>query len=989
MTDVGTQNLIEGIAIIGMAGRFPGAKSIPEFWRNLVGGVESISNFTDDELQASGIDSELLKDSTYVKARSVLEDVDLFDAGFFGFTAREAENTDPQHRIFLECAWQALENAGYVPENYRGAIGVYAGSSLNTYLLANLCSNRKFIEDLVNAFQVEGYQLLVGNDKDYLATRVSYKLNLKGPSMSVQTACSTSLVAVCQACQSLLGYQCDMALAGGVSISFPQKRGYRYQEGAIASADGHCRAFDANAQGTVFGSGVGIVVLKRLSDALEDGDTVYAVIKGSAVNNDGSSKVSYMAPSVDGQAEVITLAHALAGVSADTISYVETHGTGTPLGDPIEIVGLTQAFRSTTTAKGFCAIGSLKPNVGHLEAAAGVTGLIKTALALTHKLIPPSLHYERPNPKIDFENSPFYVNTKLTEWKAGATPRRAGVSSFGVGGTNAHAILEEAPDEEPSLQSRPAQLLLLSARTISALDAATRNLADHLKQNPNINLADVAFTLQRGRRVFEQRRSVVCQDIDDARTALEKLDSKRAFSQAATHSEPPIVFMFPGQGAQYVNMGSELYHAEPVFREQVDLCSKLLEPILGLDLRTILYPLEENEEEARRQLTQTFVTQPALFVMEYALAKLWVSWGVRPQAVIGHSVGEYVAACLAGVFALDDALRLVAARARMIQELPSGSMFAVRLAETDLRPLLGEHLSLAAVNAQSNCVVSGPDESADRLHQQLSERNIACRRLCTSHAFHSEMMDSILVPFTELVRQVKLNSPEIPIISTLTGTWAQPADLTDPDYWARQLRQTVRFADGLGELVKEPARILLEVGPGQTLSTLARQHPDKNSEQLALHSMPQSQNQEEVAAMLSALGRLWLAGSRIDWAGFYAHERRKRLPLPTYPFERQRYWVEPPGRSQVESPATTRKVESMSCGAPSAVVAKSANGSKFIGRLLHDESIPDAGLSAGSATEMDQPISHGALLEKIMEEQLRLMSQQLEMLRPGQPGTPD
>ena len=500
MTDVGTENLIESIAIIGMAGRFPGSKSVSQFWRNLLDGVESISNFTDDELLASGIDAGLLKDSTYVRARSVLEDVDLFDSGFFGFTPREAEVTDPQHRVFLECAWEALENAGYVPENYPGAIGVYAGSSLNTYLLANLCSNRKFIEELVSAFQVEGYQLLVGNDKDYLATRVSYKLNLKGPSMSVQTACSTSLVAVCQACQSLLSCQCDMALAGGVSISFPQKRGYRYQEGAIASADGHCRAFDANAQGTVFGSGVGIVVLKRLSDALNDGDTVYAVIKGSAVNNDGSSKVSYMAPSVDGQAEVIALAQALAGISADTISYVETHGTGTPLGDPIEIAGLTQAFRSTTSAKGFCAIGSLKPNVGHLEAAAGVAGLIKTALALNHKLIPPSLHYERPNPKIDFENSPFYVNTKLKEWNAGQTPRRAGVSSFGVGGTNAHAILEEAQAEKPSSQSRSAQLLLLSARTISALDAATRNLADHLQQNPDINLADLAFTLQCGRQ---------------------------------------------------------------------------------------------------------------------------------------------------------------------------------------------------------------------------------------------------------------------------------------------------------------------------------------------------------------------------------------------------------------------------------------------------------------------------------------------------------
>jgi len=896
----------QGIAIIGLDCRFPGAGNAAAFWENLKNGVESISFFSDEELAAAGADPELLRNPGYVKARSLLEDVDLFDAEFFGFSPKEAESMDPQQRVFLETAWKALENAGYDGEKYDGAIGVFAGCYLDTYLLANLCSDREFIEELLNFKKVGAFQTFLGNDKDYLTSRVAYKLNLKGPAITVQTACSTSLVAICQACQSLLQGQCDMALAGGATITFPQKKGYLYQEGGMLSPDGHCRAFDSNAQGTVFGSGIGLVVLKRLEEAVADGDNIHAVIKGSALNNDGSVKVSYTAPSVDGQAEVIALAQALAGVSAGTITYVEAHGTATPLGDPIEIAGLTQAFRQSTDKKSFCAIGSVKTNIGHLDVAAGVAGLIKTTLALKHKLLPPSLNFTHPNPKIDFENSPFYVNTRLSEWNINGHPRRAGVSSFGVGGTNAHVVLEEAPAVEPSGPSRPAQLLLFSARSDSALESATKNLAEHLKSETELNLADVAYTLQTGRRDFKHRRMLVCQDAAEAVAALERLDPKRVFTQAQELRDQPVAFMFPGQGAQCVNMGAGLYRTAPVFREEIDRCSELLHAELELDLRQVLYPGDGHTDTAEEQLLQTRITQPALFAVEYAMAKLWMSWGVKPSAMIGHSVGEYVAGCLAGVFSLEDALRLVAARARLVQEQPRGAMVAVRLSEKDVQSLLGSHLSLAAINAPNLCVVSGAFDAIEAFEKQLGEKGIAGRRLKTSHAFHSAMMDPVLAPFTELLTQTPLNPPRIPYVSNVTGRSVTEAEATDPAYWASHVRQSVRFAEGIGEFFKDTRYVLLEVGPGQTLATLARQHPAHAAEQTVLASLS-TPGADETHSMLTALGKLWLAGVNVDWKGFYEHERRRRVPLPAYPFERKRYWVEPPAR--VRSPDAARPNE--------------------------------------------------------------------------------
>lgn len=890
-------NQLDGVAIVGMAGRFPGANDITEYWRNLQDGVESITFFSDEELKHAGVEAERLSAPNFIKAKGAVENADAFDASFFGFTPREAEIMDPQHRLFMECVWTALENAGYDPESYEGSIGLYGGAGMNTYLLFNLMSNRDLLES------VGLLQASVQNRSDHLTTHVAYKLNLKGPSLTIQTACSTSLVAVHTACQSLLNRECDMALAGGVTISVPLRNGYTYLEGGIYSPDGHCRAFDERAQGTVEGNGVGVVALKRLADARLDGDTIHAVIRGSAVNNDGSLKVGYTAPGVSGQAEVIAEAHAMSSVNPETITYVETHGTGTALGDPVEIEALTRAFRHGTEAKRFCGIGSVKTNIGHLDAAAGVAGIIKTVLALKHRQLPPSLNSENENPRIDFANSPFYVNTKLSEWKSrDGNPRRAGVSSFGIGGTNVHVVLEEAPEPEPSESIGKWRLLPISARTNTALDAATVNLHAHLKEHPALDLSDVAYTLQVGRKQFNHRRVVICRDTEDAVRALDTLDARRVFTSVQAPRVRPVMFMFPGQGAQYVRMGLELYRAESFFRNQIDLCSEILKLHLGFDLREVLYPTDEGLEEAQHQLNQTFVTQPALFVTEYALARQWMEWGVNPQAMIGHSIGEYVAACLAGVFSLEDTLRLVAARGRLIQSLPSGSMLVISLPEQKLRPILElrPELSLAAINAPGLCTVAGTNQAVDELEEEMKSEQLFCRRLQTSHAFHSPMMEPILKPFIEEVSRATLNAPSISYLSNVTGNWIRAEEATDPAYWAKHIRQTVLFSNGVSELFKNAENLLLEVGPGNTLTVLARHHPQRGAGQVVLSSLRRADEQEpDEVFMLTTLGRLWLANVKVDWPKLSGGERRRRVPLPTYPFERQRYWVDPqPGSGQ-------------------------------------------------------------------------------------------
>jgi non-ribosomal peptide synthase protein (TIGR01720 family) len=946
------------IAVIGMSCRFPQAGNTEEFWRNLRDGVESVSFFSEAELLEAGAEQSHVRKANYVGACARVEGFEMFDAPFFGFSPKEAESTDPQHRLFLEHAWEALESAGYSSDAYEGRIGVYAGVGVNLYLLQNLLPNRRLMEALGSL------QTVIQNDKDFLATRASYKLNLKGPSVVVQTACSTSLVAVHLACQSLLSGESDIMLAGGVSVRFLRKSGYFFQEGGIASPDGHCRAFDARAAGTVGGDGVGLVVLKRLADALADRDTILAVIKGSAINNDGAAKIGYTAPSVEGQAQVIAEALAVSGVEPETVGYVEAHGTGTPLGDPIELAALNRAFGATARDKESCAIGSVKTNIGHLDAAAGVAGLIKTVLALAHGQLPPSLHYRTPNPAIDFDGGPFYVNARLAEWKAGATPRRAGVSSFGIGGTNAHVVVEEAPP--PSVDPAPPrshQLLTLSAKTATALDAMTRNLAEHLKRHPEVRLSDVAYTLQVGRKALGFRRAFCCRDSAHAVATLDAAGTQNI--PTPVQGEPPVAFMFSGQGAQHVGMARELYETVETFREQVSLCARLLEAHLGFDLRNALYPEPAGAAEAATRLRQTSVTQPALFVVEYALARTWMSWGVRPRALIGHSIGEYVAACLAGVLTLEEALPLVAARGRLMQELPAGAMLAVPLAEAEIEPFLNQALSLAAVNAPRRCVVAGPLKMVESLQRQLLERGIESRLLDTSHAFHSAMMEPILERFTERLRNIELRPPQIPYVSNVTGAWITAAEATSAPYWARHLRQTVRFADGVGELLKTPDQILLEVGPGRTLSGFVKQRKDDARGRMVLSSLnaprdAESEAESDTASALTTLGKLWAAGVPVNWPALQEGAQPSRIALPTYPFERKYYWVEAPAERHAEGVSVQGERE-------------------LSNESLKRKSVVQAAPSAPAARGARRASARG--LERIVSSQLQLMAEQVVLLR--------
>jgi acyl transferase domain-containing protein/acyl carrier protein len=876
------------IAVIGMAGRFPGAKNIEEFWNNLKNGVHSISFLTDEEIKESGIDSQLPENSNYVRCKGgILEEPQYFDAPFFGFTPDEAQVMNPQTRLFLQCTWHALEDAGCNPGSYNGLIGLYAGASSSFQWEARTILSGA--DDNIGKFAAG-----ILKDKDYLCTRVSYILNLRGPSVTLKTACSTSLVAVDQACRGLLTGVCDIALAGGVSLSAAKKTGYLYEEGMINSPDGYCRAFDAEAAGTVNGEGVGVVVLKRLDEALADRDHIYAVIKGFAINNDGFRKAGFTAPSVDAQAEVIRAARQMAEVEFESVGYIEAHGTGTPLGDPVEIEALKLAFNTDRTQ--FCAIGSVKTNIGHLDAAAGIAGFIKTVLALKYKEIPASLHFKAPNPKINFENSPFYVNAKLKKWQKSQYPLRAGVSSFGIGGTNAHVILEEAPPAEESSESRPWQLILLSAKTESALNQSAENLKKFLKQHPEIPLPDVCYTLQVRRKAFQYRRILFCHDVQQTLDTLSSPDSENKRTFFAKKENPSVIFMFPGQGSQYVRMGWDLYRTEPYFRKIMDRCFDILTPLMGYNISEVIYPSSVLPgAPAAKNIDQTDLTQPVLFVFEYALAKLLMKWGIKPFAMIGHSIGEYTAARLAGVFSLEDALRLVVLRGKLMQQMPPGAMLSIHLPEEELNSLLKgkEEISLAAVNSSSSCVVSGPTDLINTLKMEFEKKGYECRRLHTSHAFHSKMMLPIINEFKEKVEQVKLKKPGIPYISNVTGNWITVEEVTDPGYWANHLRHTVCFATGINELLKNEDAIFVEVGPGKALSTFVRQHKNKKQTQMIVNLARHPK--EEVTDdhyLMKKLGELWLYGKSIEWSEFYKQEKRNRIPFPGYPFEGKCFWIE-------------------------------------------------------------------------------------------------
>ena len=870
------------VAIIGLSGRFPDAPTLDLFWNNISKGIDSISRFPDLESSSDSVGA-----AKYVNAKGILNNIALFDADFFGFSPNEAEVTDPQHRIFLELVWEALENAGYSPEKYPGPIGVYGSAGFSSYLINNILPNSE-IKDKFGE-----YFLHLANDRDFITTKASYKLNLKGPSLNIQTACSSSLVAVCTACNHLLTYQCDIALAGGVSISLPEKSGYLYQKGMIFSPDGYCRPFDAKANGTVPGNGGGIVVLKRLAEALEANDHIYAVVKGYAINNDGADKVGFSAPSLSGQVQVIDSALAMADIHPETISYLEAHGTGTLMGDPLEIDALNKAYGIYTDKKNYCAIGSLKGNIGHLIEASGIAGFIKTILSLHHRYIPPSLHVETPNPNIDFENSPFFVNTTLNKWEKTDNPRRAGISSFGMGGTNAHVILEESPQTYSAPTSRKQHLLTLSAKKPSALKKMVSNLENHLNNYDSIILEDIAYTLRFGRNDFDYRYAFVCNNVEDAISELTAYGSftPKSCSEMKKEGDPSIVFMFTGQGSQYVNMGYDLYQSEPVFRETIDQCFAILKAHTQIDFFEILYPSPENFEIAQSKLNETAYAQPSLFIIEYALAKLWRTWGIIPDVMIGHSLGEYVAACLSGVFSLEEALILVAARGQLMQKMDPGKMLAVSLSEEEIKPFLEEHVSIAVINHTKSIVLSGPSNNIESISKNLEEKGIDSRMLRTSHAFHSESVEKIIPEFREKLSQVNFNPPSIPFISNASGKWVESNEVTSVDYWIRHLRHTVQFSRGILELLSNPNAIFIEVGPGKTLCNLVRRHVTSDDSQIISGSLPTAKkNEEDREVLLKTLGQLWLYDIPIDWEKIY--QKSNRVPLPTYPFDKKKYWID-------------------------------------------------------------------------------------------------
>lgn len=877
------------IAIVGMAARLPGAANIAAFWDNLRNGRSSIRRLSDEDLRDAGESPGLIHHRNYVPFAAPLDHFADFDAEFFGLSPKDAAIMDPQHRQFLECAWEAMETAGHMPDTAPGPVGVFAGSGMGSYFYFNVCSN----PDLVDG---TGMFLLrhTGNDKDFMATRLSHILDLKGPSLNLQTACSTSLVATHYAAQSLINGECDMALAGGVTIELPQGRGYLFKENEILSPDGACHAFDHRAEGTVFGSGVGVVVLRRLADAIADGDHIWAVIKGSAVNNDGAAKAGYLAPSVAGQAAAIAEAQAMAGISAETVDYIECHGTGTYLGDPIEVAALTEAFAETTDETGFCRIGSVKTNIGHLDTAAGVASLIKASLALTHAEMPPSLGYEKPNPAIDFENSPFSVNDQLTPWGRRNGPRRAGVNSLGVGGTNAHVVLEEAPERAASEESDwPFQILTVTGRSKAAVEANARALAAHLRAHPEQKLADVAYTLETGRRKFEHRRILVAESHEQAAEQLETLDPRRVFAHTALDAAPDVVFMFPGGGAQYAGMARDLYETEPVFADWIDRGLDILQPKLDYDIRALWLPREEDRQRADERLKQPSVQLPLIMIVEYALAQLCLSWDVTPKALVGHSMGENTAACLAGVMSFEDCIGLVHLRGQLFDTVPAGGMLSVSLSAEALRPYLGDGLDLASVNAPDLSVASGSDKGLEDLQKRLQADGIDCQRVAIDIAAHSAMLDPILDDFRAYLRSINLHPPRIPIISNRSGAPLSDADATDPDYWVGHLRNTVFFADCIATLAKTPNRVFLEVGPGKALSSLARLHPDLPGNQVLGTLRHPEDDIADDSYFMAALGRLSALGVAIDWPQIWGEARRNRVILPTYAFQHQTYFIEP------------------------------------------------------------------------------------------------
>lgn len=878
---------LEGVAVVGCAGRFPQAANIEQYWANLVAGKDCFTEFTVDQVMSQGVPREIAERPDYIRRIPVIENPAGFDAYLFRYSPKEAELIDPQQRIMLECAWEALEHAGYDPHRFSGLIGIWAGVGLNNYFLKNIIP-RGLFEEIADS------QAIICNEKDYMATRIAYKLNLRGPAMVVQTACSSSLVAVSMACQSLLTYQCDMALAGAVFLQTPRARGYLYHEGDIFSPDGYCRAFDKAANGTVLGEGCGLVVLRRLEDAIADSDNILAVVRGYAVNNDGSSRAGYTAPGVVGQLDLLTMAQTMAGIRGDDISYIEAHGTGTQLGDPIEVNTLAQVFRRTTSERGFCGLGSVKNNIGHLDVAAGIAGLIKTICALRYRQLPPTINFTDPIPELSLLESPFYVVDKLTDWKPRHGRRIAGVSSFGMGGTNAHVIIEEYTEKYSHQSSlRQWHIFPVSAATSTALNTVTENLSDFLKNNADKPIADIAWTLSTGRIPLRYRRCVVAESNTDAAIRFSDHNALYATEGEVDEDQRPIIFLCSGQGTQYPRMGEDLYQAEPVFYEAMNKCSRMLGQVVGKNsLVDILYG---PGKEINEMINQTAVSQVALFVFEYSMSRLLESYGIKPSALVGHSIGEYVAACDAGIFSLEDALGLVLKRGRLMQSMPQGAMLAVPLAEQTVRNMIPDGMDLAVVNAPAISVVSGSIREVEGFEKQLETQGIMFRRLQTSHGFHSRLMEPAALVFKDVIQGVTRNAPRIPVSSNLTGGWITAEEVGDPQRWADHLRHTVRFGDNLMTAATNfKSSVMLEIGPGNTLCSIAHQHVEMVSKLPAFPLLRHPhQHVSDEAFFMKALGALWCQGAAIDLSTLYAGEKRAKVSLPTYPFEQKQYWIGP------------------------------------------------------------------------------------------------
>jgi iturin family lipopeptide synthetase A len=874
------------IAIIGVAGQFPGAKDIGEFWTNIKNGVESISFFSDEELLKEGISKDLINSAHYVKAGSFLKDKHYFDSSFFNYLPEEAKLMDPQIRLFHQNCWHALENAGYGDRNTLSSTGLFAGGFVN--------NNWMNYVELSKDKDVDSFVSSSLSHITHLCSRVSHALNLQGPSVYINTACSTSLVAVQKASTSLLLRECDMALAGGVRINNFSKGGYLYETGMISSKDGHCRPFDVNASGTIGGEGVGVVVLKRLKDALKDNDTIYAIIKGSGINNDGAQKMSYTAPSMESQIIAITKAIKMAKVESESVGYIEAHGTGTLLGDPIEVEALNNSYDKSTIP--YCALGSVKANIGHLDVAAGIAGLIKTVLILKNKEIPPCINFSELNPKINLQDSPFYINTRLKDWKNDKYPLRAGITSLGVGGTNVHIILEEAPPGEDSSSSRPYHLLTVSAKNAEALDRNVENIADYLEQNRKVKLSDIAYTLNACRTSFEHRKMLVCSSHDEAIKLLSSSgDAKGSEVMAGIRGENKIAFMFPGQGSQYPKMCADLFETEEVFRTEVENCFEIVQRQSGKDIKSVLF------FDADGSIHNTEFTQPSLFIVEYSLARLLMSWGIHPDVMIGHSIGEYVAACLAGVFTLEDALSLVTKRGELMQKMEKGTMLSILISEDLLKPYLKKYheVSLAAVNSSSSCVVSGPELAVTEFQDAVTSDGLLSKRISTSHAFHSQMMDGMLAEFEKAVSNVTIREPTLSFISNLTGRVANQ-EVLNPTYWVNHLRNTVKFAEGVSSIMLSKHILFVEVGPGKALGSFVRANVVKEEGHIVINLLGQSQERgSSLASVLTGVGELWINGVEPDWRSFYSSEDRHKVALPGYSFGRFKYPVDVNARAMI------------------------------------------------------------------------------------------